>query len=249
MAQLLAVLGIAAVASCAVLLRAQRRRPAAPGKWATAALAHCDALYAEDSPWRHVRPALVSITNNAADAIMQEVGQALQAGRVAWTHDRHKNYPTRDIPVAEATLPVTYAKTRDILKALGPVFEARYAHVRAHDLTLKEAFVVKYGAAQGDQDSLAVHHDGCDLSFVCALNDVDEYEGGGTVFPELGATVKARKGQCCVFAGGQQYHGGVAVTAGERYLLTGFVYNGPSVEECNALRAAFVPPEHDQKQT
>ena len=51
-------------------------------------------------------------------------------------------------------------------------------------LKVSDAFVVKYNASAG-QRLMAPHRDGALFSFNVALNDLDEYEGGGTYFRML----------------------------------------------------------------
>jgi hypothetical protein len=193
-------------------------------------------VYGDDGQWKHVPPNIVSMPDGSADAILNEVRSAIDNKTAKWTTKRHEHYPTRDIPVGADTLPTTSTIATDLLNnVLAPAFEKNYVGVAQQDLTFQESFVIRYGTEPGGQRSLDAHLDGSPLSFVCALNDA--YEGGGTHFTEIDTTCKPKKGQCCIFAGGVQKHQGVAITSGERYLLTGFVNFGPSELECEHLKS------------
>ena len=203
-------------------------------QWTGSVLEQCEKVYGDESPWRDVSPRVVAMPDASVNVVMSEVQHALEKGVVEWTTKRHKHYPTRDIPVESKTLPVTSVMVKELLtNVLAPVYEQHYPGVNASDLTFQEAFVVRYGTESGGQRNLDAHVDGSPLSFVCALND--EYEGGGTHLTKLDETCKPKKGQCCIFAGGVQEHKGLAITSGERYLLTGFVNFGPTQTECEHL--------------
>ena len=117
--------------------------------------------------------------------------------------------------------------------------------VRVRDLSFDDLFVVKYDAeATGGQRSLAEHYDDTLLSFSVLLSDPAVFEGGGTRFPfctwlpKAGASaienschthISTTDTLCPVHRGdlvahcGRLVHEGVAVAAGQRYILVGFV--------------------------
>lgn len=203
-------------------------------EWTKRVVDHCEKVYGDESPWRDVPPVIVPMKEGSADEILKEVTHELDTKRVEWTKKRHRNYPTRDIPVEDDTLPTTSRIVRALLQdTLAPEFEKNYEGVKADRLTFQETFVIRYGTERGGQKKLNAHVDGSPLSFVCALND--DYTGGGTHLTELNTTCKPKKGECCIFAGGVQEHKGLAITSGERYLLTGFVNFGPTMDECEHL--------------
>ena len=98
-----------------------------------------------------------------------------------------------------------------------PYFEKLY-NLPPNFLGVDETFVVKY--AIGEQEFLAKHKDGDDLSFVIVLND--DFEGGGTYFINAKDRVEAPVGSVVIFCGANE-HMGVKITQGVRYILTGFL--------------------------
>lgn len=71
---------------------------------------------------------------------------------------------------------------------------------------------------------LEEHEDGSQWSFVIALNNASEYEGGGTKFVELKSAPVFRPAVgCATLFSGKNRHCGVAITAGTRYILAGFL--------------------------
>ena len=84
-------------------------------------------------------------------------------------------------------------------------------------------------------NSLDVHQDTTDFTFTIALNGLDEYEGGGTIFPQLrpvdappdtpyASTVVRPDVGCVASFSGRLHHGGNAITAGTRYIIPLFIY-------------------------
>ena len=65
--------------------------------------------------------------------------------------------------------------------------------------------------------------DGTPWSFVVALNDSAQYEGGGTYFVHNDITCRPHKAGSCVIFSGKNLHEGLGITKGVRYILTGFV--------------------------
>ena len=120
----------------------------------------------------------------------------------------------------------------DSAKPVGDVdvetLEARAA------LRVSDAFVVKYNASSG-QRLLAPHRDGALFSFNVALNDLDEYEGGGTYFRKLkhnatgggdGGALRSPKGHIVAHSSALM-HGGHPTTRGVRYVLVAFCTIAP----------------------
>jgi hypothetical protein len=69
---------------------------------------------------------------------------------------------------------------------------------------------------------LEAHVDGTPWSFVIALNDSKEYDGGGTHFIHSDFTCRPQKAGSAVLFSGKNLHEGLAITSGVRYILTGF---------------------------
>ena len=182
------------------------------------------------------------IEKNDVNLIMQEVKSALDTKQIEWTTDRHGYRSTVDLPIVynptynmkQTKLPITVKITNEILKEkISNQFEKMYGFDKK-DISYEEAFLIRY--TPDTQDHLASHYDASPLSFVCALNDKDEYKGGGTKFDELDETVKLEKGECLAFSG-QQEHSGLPVTDGERWILAGFVNYGPTAKACDTVIA------------
>jgi len=131
----------------------------------------------------------------------------------AWTSNRHKNYPTTDIPVHKINNLDMEKEINDISVACMHKFGLD-GHAKAFDL-----FVVKYEV--GAQDRLALHRDASELSFVALLSDPKDYEGGGTYYETTGQTVMCGQGDV-VFHCGKMRHAGKQITRGKRFILIGF---------------------------
>ena len=82
--------------------------------------------------------------------------------------------------------------------------------------------MVVYSAEQGGQRALATHQDESHFSFNLLLTPASEFDGGGTWFEHLDATITLEQGQLCCHPG-ELRHRGVAITRGRRMLLVGFL--------------------------
>lgn len=206
------------------------------------------------------------IPNAACDAVVAEA-EARAEALGGWTSTRHTNYPTTDVPLQN--LPLAHRLfTERILPdvaypflaaAFGPFLpntsSRRADAVEARQaFRVNECFVVKYNATSGQRE-LKPHRDGSVVSFNIALNDMHEYEGGGTMFEalahhgnrELGDTSdqKASEGSSRVATADASgvlllpkghiiahasalTHGGHPITAGVRYILVAFVTIDPA---------------------
>jgi hypothetical protein len=80
-------------------------------------------------------------------------------------------------------------------------------------------FIVKY--SMDCQKELVKHVDGGDVSFMIALSNKTDYEGGGTKFEGVDDKVECDVGEVVIFPA-ETYHTGLEITAGTRYLLVGF---------------------------
>lgn len=84
---------------------------------------------------------------------------------------------------------------------------------------------------------LILHTDSADISFMIALSDRQSYDGGGTYFPNLNDNnevsndnnyitnkiIHLNQGEMLTFDS-DNYHQGLPITKGQRYLLVGFCY-------------------------
>lgn len=129
--------------------------------------------------------------------------------------ERHEKFATTDVPVADlgsscsgdtgqktvAEAVLQWVSDRVLNQLAGAT------GCRPQDLGLKDLFVVCYGGRQphangsvaqypipSKQASLAIHSDGCLLSFSLLLNHHEAFEGGGTFFKATGETFLVEQG-------------------------------------------------------
>jgi hypothetical protein len=96
--------------------------------------------------------------------------------------------------------------------------------VSSTNFFVHDAFCVRYDATEMS-NHLPVHTDESTHSFVIALNDCDEYSGGGTYFPQNDSVVRLKVGEVLSFRGDSIRHGGEAVTKNVRHILVAFLYH------------------------
>jgi len=145
-----------------------------------------------------------------------------------WTTQRHANYATTDVPVQELPRTHEWFREKALPEVLYPFLATSYKDILPSTKALKvvDAFVVKYNATAG-QSFLKPHRDGSVVSFNIALNDMSEYEGGGTWIARLvkdsdTGSIRSDRGHVLAHASGM-LHGGHEVEAGVRYILVCFV--------------------------
>jgi len=100
----------------------------------------------------------------------------------------------------------------------------------------REPHLVKYDTSKKARMKLDMHTDKSEWTFLIALSNgcgVD-YEGGGTYFECLDATVHIQRGHALVFPG-KLRHCGKKITNGLRFLLVGFLVdkNKPEKKDKN----------------
>lgn len=95
------------------------------------------------------------------------------------------------------------------------------------NLRLGTCRVVKYNADEGRVE-LGMHRDGLLITANIALNDQDEYEGGGTIIEGLpsfmNAPIRLKRGHVLLHPGDVK-HGGAPITKGVRYVLVCFIFD------------------------
>lgn len=144
------------------------------------------------------------------------------ASQIAWTTNRHGNFPTTDLPIVELPRTLEFLK-HALVERIYPLLRAQFGEFLPDPSKLRVAdgFVVKYDAA-GGQKELKPHRDGSVLSFNIALNPASDFEGGGTWFASLDDAVKIDQGEMVSHASGL-LHGGHGITSGRRYIMVAFV--------------------------
>lgn len=110
------------------------------------------------------------------------------------------------------------------------------SHSPVLQLDDREPHIVKYDVTKKERQKLDMHTDKSEWTFLIALSNgcgVD-YEGGGTYFECLDATVHIQRGHALVFPG-KLRHCGKKITNGLRFLLVGFLVdkNKPEKKDKN----------------
>ena len=109
---------------------------------------------------------------------------------------------------------------------------------RTLQLDDREPHIVKYDVTKKERQKLDMHTDKSEWTFLIALSNgcgVD-YEGGGTYFECLDATVHIQRGHALIFPG-KLRHCGQKITSGLRFLLVGFL-----VDKAAATSSSTAPP-------
>ncbi|KAF7731506.1 hypothetical protein EC973_009270 [Apophysomyces ossiformis] len=151
------------------------------------------------------------------DNILKIVSQL--EGDKGWTTKRHSAFPTTDIPLLmDKNGPLWYLVEQVKTRLFGKL--ARHFGFQPSDLSFRDFFLVKYSADA--QAGLAMHTDGCLISFNILINTPNEFEGGGTYFASTNEVVHIQQGDC-VFHSAKIMHQGMPVSLGQRFILVGFV--------------------------
>mmetsp|Transcript_94356 Transcript_94356/g.163110 ORF Transcript_94356/g.163110 Transcript_94356/m.163110 type:complete len:242 (-) Transcript_94356:407-1132(-) len=137
-----------------------------------------------------------------------------------WTTQRHKAYPTTDIPVAKIK-PLEHVFER-VRQAVIPFIEKVHTIPGDKKWHFNDLFVVKYEWAPGKQFNLAKHQDGSSFSFTVLLNPKTDFEGGGTYYEAYDKVIQPDQGDILVHAGSMR-HEGRPISKGVRYLMIGFL--------------------------
>ena len=135
-------------------------------------------------------------------------------------------YYARDVVQQVDDLPETSAWFSDRLQStFFPMLQAVYPSAvpagHGENLRVFDAKVLKYNESAG-QSYLGLHRDGTLLTFIVALNGLDEYTGGGTYVEPLGRALRYERGHVCTHPGIVR-HGGHRLASGVRYVIACFV--------------------------
>jgi hypothetical protein len=134
-----------------------------------------------------------------------------------WLTNRHKNYPTTDIPIEK--IPNIFDFIIFSFKNLFQKIKKSYSIEENINFNIADLFIAKYDSET--QNSLDEHRDGSFFSFNILLNEPSNFEGGGTCF-EDGVTVYLEQGDIIVHSG-RIKHRGNKITKGVRYILVAFI--------------------------
>ena len=149
-----------------------------------------------------------------------------------WTKNRHVQAPTCDIPVHDLPLPAQAWTRQAFHDVLFPLIQEVFGEqLDLNHLCIQDCFVVRYDG-DGEEDNthdgpgfahLKPHEDESLISLTIALNDMDEYEGGGLYIASTQDLLNGPAGTVLCFPG-SLVHGGYQVTKGTRWILTVFLY-------------------------
>lgn len=94
----------------------------------------------------------------------------------------------------------------------------------------REPHVVKYDISRKERQKLDMHTDKSEWTFLISLSDGCglDYEGGGTYFEALQATIHVQRGHALIFPG-KLRHCGQRISKGVRFLLVGFLVDANAV--------------------
>ena len=138
-----------------------------------------------------------------------------------WTTKRHYAVPTFDLPI-HTVPPLLDWFQNDFMKPIvQPLLEQQFKPSTEGRFYVHDAFCVRY-ESNAAANHLPIHVDESTHSLVVALND--DFDGGGTYFPDYDLLLRPSKGSIISFRGDSIPHGGQAVTRGVRYILAVFLY-------------------------
>ena len=95
----------------------------------------------------------------------------------------------------------------------------------------REPHMVKYDVTKKERQKLDMHTDKSEWTFLIALSDGCglDYDGGGTFFEALDATVHVQRGHALIFPG-KLRHCGQRIHKGLRFLLVGFLVEKETIQ-------------------
>lgn len=192
-------------------------------EWVTVSEEHC--IYVVD----------VGLKPAQCDKIVQVTEQVCRGQYAAYTYAK-QTLGCREFPIlAQACAPPVQAVVQAILglpSSAGPSTSSKprgnngkgdqpQQHLQLDD---REPHLVKYDVTKKERQKLDMHTDKSEWTFLIALSNGCglDYDGGGTYFECLNATIHVQRGHALIFPG-KLRHCGQRITRGLRYLLVGFL--------------------------
>lgn len=154
------------------------------------------------------------------------IDAALQVAEThGWTKNRHVHAPTCDMPAHTLPPPALSWIRNAFDEVLYPLIQEAFGdQLDLSELRMQDCFIVRYDGEDGPGfTDLMPHEDESLISITIALNDMDEYEGGGLYIAPTQDLLNGPAGTVLFFAGGL-VHGGYPVKKGTRWILTAFLY-------------------------
>lgn len=154
---------------------------------------HLDILYMENFLTDEECNKLIDLYNISPT---QDFSEGIWAGRAKWL-----NYPE------DIKRKLILGETR----AAEKFFKKMFMQDNLHVMIWNEGHEMPPHSDYGHDDEYAHRH----YASIVYLND--DYEGGDLYMPELGLTIKPKKGLYVCFRGGEILHGVTKITKGTRY--------------------------------
>lgn len=113
-----------------------------------------------------------------------------------WGDESQEKYAqkTKDLEVENVKELVSYFNKIEFLPALNLLYQRIYGNLI---VCFDDFFVVKYEYAK--QSELVEHFDGGDITFMIALSNRSDYDGGGTLFKLTGEVLELDQGCMVIF--------------------------------------------------
>lgn len=157
----------------------------------------------------------VGLTASHCDRIVQVTEQVCRGQYAAYTYAK-QTLGCREFPsLAAICQPAIHTMTHAILE---------FSENNRLVLDDREPHMVKYDVTKKERQKLDMHTDKSEWTFLIALSNGSgiDYEGGGTYFECLDATVHIQRGHALLFPG-KLRHCGQRITSGLRFLLVAFL--------------------------
>jgi hypothetical protein len=158
-------------------------------------------------------------SNETCEWLITEANNQVKEIYGEWKNDRHNMYPTYDISIDKLKPPVMNYILNYFMRKIGLLVYNRFNISKEMDLSIKEAFIVKY--EENKQRFLEFHTDDSDITAIILLSNENSFTGGGTQF-ETGLCVYPNQGDMLLF-GSQFKHQGMEIKTGVRMILTLFI--------------------------
>lgn len=192
----------------------------------------------------NIHVADAGLTGAQCDYLVSVTEQVCRGQYAAYTYAKQtlgcREYPS----LAKTSFAPVHTVTTDILQRL-------VKEKQKLQLDDREPHIVKYDVTKKERQKLDMHTDKSEWTFLIALSNgcgVD-YEGGGTYFECLDATVHIQRGHALVFPG-RLRHCGQKITSGLRFLLVGFLVdksgNSPLHTPNSVLGSSTTTGHHHQ---
>ncbi len=169
------------------------------------------------------------LTALQCDHIVNITEQVCRGQYAAYTYAK-QTLGCREYPVlAQTSFSPVHTITTEIIRRLS---NGKKQKLQLDD---REPHIVKYDVTKKERQKLDMHTDKSEWTFLIALSNgcgVD-YEGGGTYFECLDATVHIQRGHALIFPG-KLRHCGQKITSGLRFLLVGFLVDKLPTNSANS---------------